>query len=124
LPEVELGGATAIALALGDAHTCALLEEGQVRCWGGNDNGQLGRGDSATRKSPGAPAESVVDLGTGERARSIAAGTRHTCALLEDGSVKCWGLNGAGQLGLGDSAARGTRPGQMGDQLPRVDLIY
>ena len=44
----------------------------------------------------------TVDLGTGRRARQITAGCWHTCALLEDGDVKCWGLNNWGQVSLGE----------------------
>jgi MYXO-CTERM domain-containing protein len=46
----------------------------------------------------------------------------HTCAKLDDASLKCWGWNGIGQLGLGDTLDRGDEPGEMGDALPPVDL--
>ena len=42
----------------------------------------------------------VVNLGTGRTATAIAAGNSHSCALMENASVKCWGYNGAGQLGI------------------------
>jgi alpha-tubulin suppressor-like RCC1 family protein len=64
----------------------------------------------------------VVDLGTGRTAKMISAGGEHTCALLDDDSVKCWGRNQYGQLGLGDTSNRGDGPGEMGDNLPVVDL--
>ena len=53
---------------------------------------------------------------------SVAAGKRHTCAVLDDKSVKCWGPNDYGQLGLGDTAKRGIARSDMGDSLPAVAL--
>jgi len=106
-------------------HTCALLAGGEVKCWGWNESGQLGLGDTAVRGSgPGEMGSNLapVDLGPGRTAVQISAGTNHTCALLDNGSVKCWGANNYGQLGLGDTAARGNDPGEMGAALDPVDL--
>ena len=64
----------------------------------------------------------AVDLGTGAVARQLSSGEGHTCAVLGDGSVKCWGLNSTGQLGLGDKTARGDALGEMGELLPVVEL--
>jgi cysteine-rich repeat protein len=91
-------------LSLGRAHSCALLDDGSVRCWGGNSFGQLGYGDQINRNSP--PAE-VVNLEgqilvfnpISDPIR-LATGGFHTCALLDDGGVKCWGRGSEGQLGL------------------------
>ena len=66
----------------------------------------------------------AVNLGTGRTAKMIGAGDHHTCAVLDDDSVKCWGRNDYGQLGLGDTSNRGDGPGEMGDNLPIVDLGY
>ena len=60
-----------------------------------------------------------VDLGSGRSAKFIAAGGDHTCAILDDGSVKCWGRNDYGQLGYGDNQNRGDGAGEMGDDLTR-----
>ena len=60
---------------------------------------------------------SSVDVGTSRTASQVTCGYQHTCAILDDGSVKCWGSNDAGQLGLGDTTNRGTASGQMGDSL-------
>jgi alpha-tubulin suppressor-like RCC1 family protein len=92
---IELAGMPA-AVTAGAEFTCALLAGGQVTCWGANAAGQLGLGD---RRARAVPAPDAVDLGA--RAVTIAAGARHACALLENGSVKCWGAGGAGQLGGG-----------------------
>jgi alpha-tubulin suppressor-like RCC1 family protein len=106
-------------------HTCALLHGGRVKCWGFNDDGQLGLGDKVTRgdepNEMGA-ALPFVDLGAGEEAKAIASGRQHTCALLQGGRVKCWGWNALSQLGLGDLENRGDNPGEMGDNLPVIDL--
>lgn len=109
----------------GARHTCAILASGAVKCWGQNDSGQLGLGDVAHRGALAGQmgaALPTVDLGAGRTARTLALGAEHSCAILDDGSVKCWGANGEGQLGLDDAAARGDGPGEMGDALPKVDL--
>ena len=62
-----------------------------------------------------------VELGTGRTAIAIDAGT-HSCALLDNGAIKCWGPNERGALGQGDTAARGDAPGELGDALPAIDL--
>ncbi len=116
LQAVDLGPATAKALALGAEHTCALLESGDVKCWGLNDEGQLGQGDILSRgDEPGELGTMLapINLGAGRKATSIAAGASHSCALLDDGSVKCWGDNSNGQLGQGDGVARGINAGDM-----------
>lgn len=99
---VGLGsGVTAIDTL--NAHTCALTSAGGVKCWGSNSNGQLGDGSSGNLRST---AIDVVGLGSGVTA--IAVGGQHTCALMESGSVKCWGANDSGQLGDGSTTERDT----------------
>jgi cysteine-rich repeat protein len=58
-----------------------------------------------------------------QKALRITNGVFHSCALLNDGSVKCWGNNQFGHLGLGDTAHHGNGPNQMGDNLPTVKLF-
>jgi alpha-tubulin suppressor-like RCC1 family protein len=120
LPAVDLGaGRTATALVLGSDHACVIRDDAAVVCWGWNGAGQLGVGDHEDRYDPTAP----VDLGTGRTARSLAAGFAHTCAILDDDSVKCWGRNYRGELGIGDAPNHyGDEPGEMGDALPTVQL--
>jgi alpha-tubulin suppressor-like RCC1 family protein len=126
LPEVRLGqGRSAKAVVAGSGHTCALLDNDQVKCWGRNDTGQLGLGDRTNR---GAAANDMGDnlppvmLGSGLRALALSAGLAHTCALLDTHAVKCWGGNGGGFLGLSDTVDRGDDAGEMGDSLPAIDV--
>ncbi|MBU6336175.1 MAG: hypothetical protein KGS47_17430, partial [Chloroflexi bacterium] len=81
-------------LAAGFAHTCALLADGTVRCWGANGDGQIGDGTTTDRLTPVA----VTGL-TGVTA--VSAGGGHTCALRTGGQLVCWGDNDYGQLGDG-----------------------
>ena len=126
LPTVDLGtNRKARSLAAGSDHTCAILDNGTVKCWGSNVYGQLGLGDTVNRGDAGNQMGdnlSVVDLGTNRTARKIVAGNRHNCAILDNGTVKCWGGNSSGHLGQGNTAALGDGPGEMGDNLPTVNL--
>jgi alpha-tubulin suppressor-like RCC1 family protein len=92
-PVLIAGIASARALAAGRNHTCVLLEDGAVKCWGTNFLGQLGAPGGAV--SPSSPVAVYGISG----ATTIAAGFFHTCAILRDHSVRCWGANIAGQLG-------------------------
>jgi cysteine-rich repeat protein len=94
-----------LSLSAGLSHTCALLYGGSVRCWGDNEYGQLGQGDTDAYSHKKPFEIPPVDLCG--RAVQIAAGGEHTCALLEDGSVQCWGRNHRGQLGLGHQKSLG-----------------
>jgi alpha-tubulin suppressor-like RCC1 family protein len=129
LPSVKLGrparavSASGTTTFLDDAHTCALLDDGSVKCWGLNGYGQLGQGDDVTRGDLSLPNNmKPVDLGTNHHAVAVAAGGYHTCAVLEDGTVKCWGAGAGGKLGYEDTMNRGVAPGDMGDRLPAVRL--
>jgi len=126
LPAVNLGaGRSAKKIVAGNFHTCAILDNGGVKCWGWNVQGQLGYGDTTARGGTSAQmgnALPAVDLGTGRQATDIAAGGTHTCALLDNGSLKCWGRNNVGQLGIGDANNRGATANQMGNMLPPVNL--
>ncbi|HVY32034.1 MAG TPA: hypothetical protein VHB79_36110 [Polyangiaceae bacterium] len=126
LPNVDLGvGRKALSIAAGNTHTCAVLDGGDVKCWGNGTFGALGLGDTNDRgDAPGEMGDALptVDLGTGKKALAVAPGAAHTCALLQGGTVKCWGNNDGGQLGLGDVRSRGDDLNEMGDALPEVDL--
>jgi alpha-tubulin suppressor-like RCC1 family protein len=106
-------------VALGDAHTCARLFSGSVYCWGEGDDGILGNGSEQGITEP--PADDI-DLGTGRTAVAIRADGQISCAILDDGSMKCWGLNAGGVLGQGHLQAIGDEPGEMGDALPPIQF--
>jgi alpha-tubulin suppressor-like RCC1 family protein len=97
-PDLELG-APATQIAVGGLHSCALLDDGRVRCWGLNTHGQLGLGEAEPRDGNSIP-DGEVSLGG--PAVAIASGNDFSCALVSDGDeVRCWGHNNLGQLGLG-----------------------
>jgi alpha-tubulin suppressor-like RCC1 family protein len=114
-PAQAAGSAVTVSdLAVGTFHSCAVLSDGTVRCWGRNLEGQLGDGTTTNSPTP----VTVVGITT---ARHIAAGNAHTCAILADTTVRCWGRNVGGQLGNGsttDSSLPVTVTGLSG-----VDVI-
>ena len=125
-PPVKLGyQRTATAVATGAHHTCAVLDDLSMKCWGDNGAGQAGIGQPlVTGNQANDMGEFLprVRLGTGRTVKQVALGFGHSCAILDDDSLKCWGYNGTGALGLGDTANRGRDLSQMGDALPAVDL--
>lgn len=93
-------GATVRQITAGGFHTCALLTNGVVKCWGENVFGQLGYGHGARIGDDETPA-SIQGLRFDAEVIELAAGLNHTCALLSDATVHCWGSNTFGQLGYG-----------------------
>lgn len=93
-------------IVAGHQFSCGVTSAGAALCWGRNDDGQLGDGTRRERHTPGP----VSGLGRG--VRSISAGIFHACAVLDDGSVKCWGHNHYGALGDGTQRTR-LRPVQV-----------
>jgi len=83
------------ALALGGHHACVLTVGGELYCWGENQYGQLGNGTTEDSYQP------VVVSTLGSNVAAVATGWDHTCALLKDGAVSCWGNNDLGQIGDG-----------------------
>jgi hypothetical protein len=91
---VPVSGLTNVAAVSGGGyHTCALLQNGTVQCWGENDRGQLGN----TLGFSNVP----VTVAGISSAVAISTGFLHSCAVLSDGSTRCWGHNISGQLGNG-----------------------
>ena len=108
-PAVDLGGHLATAISAGSSHTCALLDNGQISCWGYGGNGRLGYGTMLQNSvySPGdstavPPAVSTVALPGTDTATAISAGGAQTCAIVTGGHVYCWGFGFSGQLGYGN----------------------
>ncbi len=96
-PVVPLGmGSGATAVAAGNAFSCA-VHNGAAKCWGIGNLGQVGDGAGANRSYP----VQVSGLGTG--VRSVTAGLAHACAVIDGGALKCWGFNGEGALGNGNT---------------------
>ena len=92
----------AVAVASGGFHSCAILTGGSVKCWGNDSSGQIGDG------SPGDTSSKPTLVSGLSNAKTLALGEFHSCALLTDNSVKCWGHNGFGQLGDGTLLDRST----------------
>ncbi|MDZ7815311.1 MAG: hypothetical protein U5N86_04670 [Planctomycetota bacterium] len=90
-----------ISLTAGSYHSFALCSDGSVYAWGNNDHGQLGLGDDVDRITP-----TLVGALSDKDLISITAGSSHYLALCSDDSVYAWGVNGHGQLGLGDYVNR------------------
>jgi hypothetical protein len=95
-------------VAAGFDHACAITTGGELRCWGLNGSGQLGRGtrDTLRYAAPGAVAGAAGGAAQPVRYRAVSAGTAFTCAVAADGRLSCWGANDWGQLGDGTTAAR------------------
>jgi hypothetical protein len=107
-PELVVGLSDAVSLSSGFGHTCAVLRDGSVRCWGFNGASQLGDGTTTNRNTPTAVSGLSGAISVSASAGSGSAGGFYTCALISDGSAKCWGDNGAGQLGDGTTSLRST----------------
>lgn len=91
------GVSNAVAVSAGKDHTCALLSDGTGRCWGSNSHGELGNGESSWDPHWTTPT-TVSGL---SNAVAIAAGSDHTCAVISDGTARCWGINAFGRVGDG-----------------------
>ncbi len=107
--DVDLGNARIVALSLGQGHSCALDDEGAVRCWGATNWGRLGDGSSPGDTPPMLPSARTVDLGDFDHdgrpdpAVQVELGSHHGCAVMQDGGVRCWGRGQTGRLGYASS---------------------
>jgi alpha-tubulin suppressor-like RCC1 family protein len=103
LPVTRIDGlADVVHVALSSTHVCAVRAWGGVACWGKDEEGELGDGAFTERAAP-------VDVqGLIVPAISVAVGRGHSCALLRNATVYCWGANGSGQLADGSNAHRSS----------------
>ncbi len=119
------GSSSGLQLAAINRSSCVLTLTGEVRCWGEGGNGQLGNGANAiVGNTPDnlPSAFSAIDFGTTAPVKSICGGEGFFCALVNDGQIKCWGRNSAGQLAQGDSDNRGATPATTPDQFAFINL--
>jgi len=105
VPRAVQGISGAIGLAVGGFHNCALLSDRTVKCWGRNQDGQVGNGDNTTDvRAPALPVSGLASVA------AITAGGYHSCALMPDSTVRCWGRNTRGQLGDGTGSYFSSTP--------------
>jgi len=97
------GSPTIVSVESGYSHTCSLISDGKVKCWGSNSSGQLGNGTTTSSATP-------VEVSGITDAIDLAVGENSACAVLSGGSIKCWGSNSNTQLGNGGTCS----PGFMG----------
>jgi len=96
IPVQVSGMATGVKqVAVGAITTCAVMQSGEVKCWGNNQYGQIGDGTTSERLTP------VSVVGLSGFATQVSDPSDHTCALLESGQVECWGAQSNGNLGTG-----------------------
>ena len=117
----DVGGSGTLSgilqLSAGGNHTCALMTNRTARCWGLNNNGQLGDGTATNRLAPvivggATPLTGIVQ---------ISAGSGHTCAVLDSGEARCWGANGSGAVGDGTTTQRRS-PAVVGGGTPLTGI--
>ena len=106
-PTATTGAVDAVQVDGGAGHSCAVLADRTVRCWGLNSSGQVGDGTTTPRLAPtevsGLAGSPLIAL-----ANQVDTGGDHSCALLTDSTIRCWGRNTNGQLGDGTTTQRTT----------------
>jgi len=126
LEAVNVGsGRTTLQFQGGDKHSCALLDNYQMKCFGSGADGMTGYGDIFTRGNSASEMGDYLrylDLGSNLNPIHIAAQFKHSCAVLNDNSMKCFGRNDEGQLGQGNTTSIGSGPNEMGDYLEPINL--
>jgi len=110
---VRVAGLDAIAVAAGDRHTCAVQRDHSVVCWGADDTGQLGDAGAAAADpstAPGSDRLQPAPVPGVSSAVGVAAGQDFSCAVLADGTARCWGSGARGQMGSGATATTPQPP--------------
>ncbi len=105
VPPVQIGGRV-LQLTASWYHTCALLDSGDIRCFGSAGAGALGYGNKNHIGDDETPA-SAGNVNVGRMALQVSAGPYHTCAVLDNLRVRCWGRNEHWQLGRAEPATIG-----------------
>ncbi len=96
-------------MAVGMYNTCAILTDGTLECWGRNHRGQVGAGDTNDYDTP-----QDISVGSGRTAKTVRIGLFNICAILDDNSLKCWGDNQYGQVGIGNTTSPQSAPQTVG----------
>jgi len=111
LAAINVGaGRTVVQVSAGESFTCALLDDGSLKCFGRNDFGQLGQDNTTIigRTSASEVAKlAPINLGTDRTVKQVACGSFHSCAILDNDQLKCWGYNVYGALGRGNTTNAG-----------------
>ena len=115
----------ATSVGAGDAHTCTVVDNGNVYCWGTSTYGALGRGDTTViGDGAGEMGNALVaaQLPNGLSATKVSCGSDFTCVILSNGKVTCWGKNDKNQLGNGNANTIGDGANEMGNNLVYVHM--
>ncbi len=120
----QLGDFVFSKLQIGGYHGCMLTDANELRCWGSDSNGRVANGgntigDDAAELGNAIPA---VALGDNLTVKDFDIGEGHTCAILSDDSLKCWGSGNSGRLGHGETTSIGDSSDELGNNMPSVDL--
>jgi alpha-tubulin suppressor-like RCC1 family protein len=109
---VSTGVSEAIAISVGTESACALIYGGTVECWGDNSLGELGTGSTSGPETCGGNSCSTTPVAVPgiTSAIAISVGSGAACALLQNGTVQCWGLDAYGELGNGQAGAITPEP--------------
>jgi hypothetical protein len=124
-PTIVAGVGNVTQISAGSTHACARIADGTVTCWGRSSYGQVGEGASSSEACVRAQASTPVTVPGLTNVVSVAAGDSHTCALLANGKVTCWGYNKGGQLGDGTTTAHANPTEVLGvENAVRISAGY
>ena len=123
LPFINLGtNFFVLQISIGEEHICAILNNSKLKCWGQGKKGILGYGDTKKRgHKPGEMGNNLpfLSLGSDRFVLSVSCGYEHTCALLDNKMIKCWGSNTFNPAGL---PLPSNYIIETGNKLPFADL--
>ena len=128
LPQLNTGSDFLISsTSLGRHHSLVVSGQGNLKCWGFNTYGQLGYGDTNDRGDAANEMGSYlpfISLGAGRKVEQGFGGGYHSCVLLDNSRLKCFGENGSGELGQGNITNLGDDPNEMSDYLPYIPFPF